>query len=147
MRLRTTTAAALAITALSAAGPVTASAGASTVKLARTSAGKILVTGSGFTLYSFSRDGRNRNRCIAIAGCASVWPALTVSGRPTAGAGVRSSLLGTIRLRSGKRQVTYAGHPLYRYIGDSSRGTTDYLHFSQFGGTWDGLSAAGGRVR
>ena len=66
---------------------------------------------------------------------------------PIAGHGVRASLLSTIRLPSGARQVTYAGHPLYLYREATERGETGYIGVSHFGGTWDALNASGGTVR
>ena len=68
----------------------TAHAGRATeVALHRTSLGEILSTGSGVTLYEFTRDRTNSDSCIKISGCSQVWPALQSSGRPTAGTGVR----------------------------------------------------------
>jgi predicted lipoprotein with Yx(FWY)xxD motif len=115
-----------------------------TVKLAQTSLGTILVNGSGMTLYAFTRDGRNTDRCLQISGCTSVWPMLTSAKKPTAGPGVKASLLGSIKLpHRSVRQVTYAGHPLYTYSGDSTPASTFYVGASQFGGTWPALDAAG----
>jgi predicted lipoprotein with Yx(FWY)xxD motif len=115
-----------------------------TVKLASSSAGKLLVNGAnGHTLYQFSKDSKNHDACMKISGCAQIWPPLTVSGKPSAGAGVSASLLGTIKLSNGKSQVTYAGHPLYTYSADSTAAATDYLGFSAFNGTWRGVSATG----
>jgi predicted lipoprotein with Yx(FWY)xxD motif len=118
-----------------------------TVALRSTGLGRILVTGSGRTLYAFAHDGRNRDRCVSISGCTGVWPTLTVRGGPHAGAGVRGSLLSTIRLSNGRHQVTYAGHPLYSYVADSGPGQTSYVGVSQFGGTWLALRASGATVR
>ena len=95
----------------------------------------------------FTRDGRNRDTCVTIGGCEAVWPPFTVTGKPTAGRGVKNSLFGSIRIAGGQHQITYAGHPLYLYAGDTSAGHTDYLGFSSFGGTWLGVSAAGQAVR
>lgn len=116
-----------------------------TVRLARTSAGRLLVNSRGFTLYMFTSDGRNRDHCVKVAGCTGVWPPL-LSGRPSAGAGVNRRLLGTISIGHGRRQVTYAGHPLYTYSGDSGPGQTSYLGVSNFGGTWYGVSSSGRAV-
>src|ERR1700694_3107203 len=55
-----------------------------TVKLAQTSLGKILVSSSGRTLYAFTRDGRNIDRCMSISGCSGVWPLYTSAKKPTA---------------------------------------------------------------
>jgi predicted lipoprotein with Yx(FWY)xxD motif len=119
---------------------------ATEVALHRTSLGEILSTGSGVTLYEFTRD-RGSNSCVHVSGCSQIWPALQTSGRPTAGAGVRSSLLSTIRLSTGASQVTYAGHPLYLYRGDSEPGDTSYVGANQFGGSWYALDAAGHTVK
>ena len=127
--------------------PAAQTARTARVGLARTSLGKILVTASGFTLYEFSRDPRNKNTCAKVRECSNTWPALTTSGNPVAGAGLKASLLSTIRLSGGTRQVTYAGHPLYTYAPASERGETAYVGAGQFGGTWYAVNAAGGRVR
>jgi predicted lipoprotein with Yx(FWY)xxD motif len=122
--------------------PAARASHSATVQLRRTNLGSILVSSSGRTLYEFTRDRAGKNSCAAISGCSEVWPALNASGRPSAGAGVKASLLST----SG-RQVTYAGHPLYTYSGDSGPGATSYVGVKQFGGTWYGVNAAGGAVK
>jgi predicted lipoprotein with Yx(FWY)xxD motif len=128
-------------------GPARQAARTAKVGLARTSHGRILVTASGFTLYEFSKDSRNKNTCSRVSECSNTWPPLTTSGNPVAGTGVKASLLSTIRLSGGTRQVTYAGHPLYGYAPASERGETVYIGANQFGGTWYAVNAAGGRVR
>ena len=116
------------------------------VQLRHTSLGTILVNSRGFTLYMFTRDGRNRDRCASTRGCPSVWPLLTTNGRPVAANGVNRRLLGSIRVGH-SLQVTYAGHPLYTYIADAGPGNTTYVGFTQFGGTWYALSPAGQVVK
>lgn len=120
-----------------------AASGPAHVNLRHTSLGSILVNGRGRTLYAFTRDSRNRDRCVSTSGCTSVWPVATTSGRPVAGAGVKRSLLGTIRISGGRTQVTYDGHPLYSYTGDTGAGQTDYVGARQFGGTWKAVEANG----
>ena len=74
----------------------------------------ILVTGTGFTLYTNSKERATRKiRCVGQ--CRTLWPPLLVRGtaKPTAGAGVARSKLGTIRRPDGGRQVTYKGVPLH----------------------------------
>ena len=44
------------------------------------------------------------------------------NAKPTAGSGASASLLGTIKHGKGL-QVTYAGYPLYNYVGDTKAGT------------------------
>lgn len=53
------------------------------------------------------------------------WPPVITRGKPIAGRGLKSSLLGTIRRANGARQVTFAGHPLYRYVLDTRSGQTN----------------------
>jgi predicted lipoprotein with Yx(FWY)xxD motif len=117
------------------------------LQVRHTALGNIIVNGGGHTVYVFTRDSRHRDRCVTIGGCTGIWPPFTTSGAPQAGHGVRHSLLGTITLAGGMRQVTYAGHPLYTYIGDSGPGDTSYVGVSQFGGHWFALSAAGHLVK
>jgi predicted lipoprotein with Yx(FWY)xxD motif len=143
-RITLTVVALLAMVALVATAMASSSHTASataTVKLTKTKLGSILTTGSGFTIYEFSIDGRNRDKCAAMAGCETAWPLVTAKGRPTAGSGVNAKLLGTIKV-GGVSQVTYAGHPLYRFIKDS-KGTTDGVGVTAFGGVWNALTAAG----
>jgi predicted lipoprotein with Yx(FWY)xxD motif len=136
-----------AILAALATATAVARGGGSTLQLRKTSVGTILVNSRGFTVYAFTKDTRNHDACVAISGCPKVWPPVTATGKPTAGKGVKQGLLGTIKLANGKRQVTYAGHPLYTYVADKSPGQTSYVNVLQFGGRWPALNAAGGEVK
>lgn len=126
-----------------ASGPTAHSARAPTIKLAKTGKGKILVDGSGRTLYMFTRDHRNKSLCGIT--CVSVWNRLTAKTNPTVGPGLKASLVGTIKVAHNVRQVTYAGHPLYIYT-QLPRGTS-YIGANQFGGNWDGVNAGGHAVK
>jgi predicted lipoprotein with Yx(FWY)xxD motif len=117
-----------------------------TVQIRKTNLGSILVTGGGYTLYSFTKDTRNRDACVGIPGCLFVWPAL-IAGHPTAGPGVKRRLLGAIKVAGIGRQVTYAGHPLYTYVGDHHRGETDNVNIYQSGGYWPAITASGHAAR
>jgi predicted lipoprotein with Yx(FWY)xxD motif len=112
-----------------------------TVSVANTGLGKILVDSNGRTLYLFAKDSGSKSACSG--GCAEAWPPLRASGKPTAGGGAKSSLLGTIPRSDGKPQVTYAGHPLYGYQGDSKPGDTTGQGSTGFGAPWYVLSATG----
>jgi predicted lipoprotein with Yx(FWY)xxD motif len=130
------------------AGPPAAHASrVAKVALRHTSVGRVLVDASGFTLFTFTKDSRNKDACVKISECPATWPALSTTGRPIAGQGVRSSLLSTIKLPNGTKQVTYAGHPLYRYREASEAGETTYVGANQFGGKWYAINAAGGSVK
>ncbi len=129
------------------AGAASAHASRATeVVLRHTSIGTILTTSSGFTLYEFTRDRADEDSCVKIRGCAQAWPALRTSGQPTAGSGVKASLLSSIRISGGARQVTYDGHALYTYSADS-RGSTSYVGVDAFGGRWYAVSASGHTVK
>ncbi len=141
------TIAVLAAAAVPIASASAASAGPAKVSLKKTGLGMILVNGGGRTLYGFTKDGKNKDRCVATSGCTSTWPAVTSHGKPTAGPGVKRAKLSTITLANGSHQVTYAGHPLYTYVGDSSAGETDYVGANQFGGTWLAVNGAGKLIK
>lgn len=87
-------------------------------------AGPILVNAQGLTLYSYAPDGVGQSVCVQA--CADAWPPLGVSASTaiTVGPGVDKAKVGTIVRPDGTLQVTYAGHPLYTYIGDHTAGQT-----------------------
>ncbi len=64
-------------------------------------------------IYVFEGDPKGETVCYGD--CAEAWPPVLTKGEPRAGEGVRESLLGTVKRRDGKLQVTYAGKPLYFY--------------------------------
>ena len=114
------------------------------VGLASTKLGKVLVDGNGRTLYLFEADKGTMSKCDGA--CASAWPPLTTSGKPTAGAGVAAAKLGTAKRADGTTGVTYDGHPLYTYAGDGAPGQTAGEGLSDYGAPWYALSAAGKTV-
>ena len=65
---------------------------------------------------------------------------------PTVGKGANASMLGTSKRSDGKTQVTYNGHPLYTFAGDSGPGDTSGQGVNAFGGLWYVLSPAGQQV-
>ena len=116
----------------------------STVSLRTTKLGKILVSSNGHTLYLFEKDKGGRSSCTGM--CATYWPPLTSATKPTAGAGVKASLLGRTRRSDGKMQVTYNKHPLYWFSGDKSAGQVTGEELEAFGGEWFDVSAKGAKV-
>jgi predicted lipoprotein with Yx(FWY)xxD motif len=111
----------------------------STISLRTTAAAKVLVAANGRTLYLFTADRGKRSTCYGQ--CAGYWPPL-FAGKPTVGAGLKASMLGTTKRRDGKLQVTYAGHPLYSFAQDKKAGQVNGQGFVHFGGTWWVVSAA-----
>jgi predicted lipoprotein with Yx(FWY)xxD motif len=147
MRLtRSLTAGALTVAAAAAlALPGTAAAQSATVGVAPSSLGRILVDAHGKTLYVWAHDKGRTSTCNGQ--CAKYWPPLVTSGKPKAGAGARSALLGTTRRADRRTQVTYHGHPLYYFAGDKRAGDVKGEGLTGFGGRWDPVSAAGRGVR
>ena len=103
----------------SSASPLRASKGA-LVALRSTALGNVLVNARGHTLYLFEKDMHGRSACYGA--CATSWPPLISPAKPRPARGVRASLLGVTKRSDGKRQVTYAGHPLYTFIADKKAG-------------------------
>ena len=120
------------------------SSGKGSVALASTKLGKVLVDGNGRTLYLFEADKGTMSKCDGA--CASAWPPLTTSGKPTAGTGVVAAKLGTAKRADGTTGVTYDGHPLYTYAGDGAPGQTAGEGLTDYGAPWYALSAAGKTV-
>jgi predicted lipoprotein with Yx(FWY)xxD motif len=118
--------------------------GGTSVAVARTRLGQILVDSKGITLYDFVKDKGTASACYGA--CAALWPPLTTKGKPIAGHGVRASLLGTTKRKDGKLEVTYNGHPLYYFVTDRKPGQTTGQGVNQFGAPWWVLSAAGKEI-
>jgi predicted lipoprotein with Yx(FWY)xxD motif len=108
--------------------------------------GTILVSSKGRTLYRYTIDRKRVNRCTSDSTCNKYWPPLLVKAgaKPTAGPGAEKSLLGTIKARNGMRQVTYAGWPLYTFIGDSAAGQVKGQAFEK---EWYVVNTSGALVK
>ena len=130
--------------ASSSSSPAPSSGGRGSVKLASTKLGKVLADAQGRALYLFEADKGTMSACGGS--CATVWSPLTTTGAPTAGAGVAASKLGTTKRSDGATEVTYNGHPLYTYAGDSAPGETSGQGLDDFGAEWYALSARGDKV-
>jgi predicted lipoprotein with Yx(FWY)xxD motif len=111
------------------------------VSTASSSLGTVLVDSQGRTLYLFKADQGTKSACSGA--CASAWPPLRVSGKPTVGGGATAAKLGTTQRSDGKPEVTYNGHPLYTYTGDSKPGDVNGQGLTAFGAAWFALSPSG----
>jgi predicted lipoprotein with Yx(FWY)xxD motif len=118
--------------------------GGTTVAVAKTRIGRIVVDSKGITLYDFVTDKGGVSGCYGA--CAALWPPLITKGKPHAGPGVRASLLGTTKRKDGKLEVTYNHHPLYYFVTDRKPGQTTGQGVNQFGGPWWVLSPAGREI-
>lgn len=98
-----------------------------------------LVDSSGASLY-FLEGNRDGTQCDAT--CEHAWPPV-VSASTRAETGVQPSLVGRLERTDGQTQLTYGGHPLYRYAGDAGAGRTSGHGVQDRWGTWHLLSPAG----
>jgi predicted lipoprotein with Yx(FWY)xxD motif len=106
--------------------------------------GRVIFTGHNRAIYLFARD-HGKSTCYGA--CAKAWPPVLTKGKPIAGSGVNAKLLGTVHRTDGTTQVTYAGHPLYRFTKDKKAFQITCQNVSQFGAKWLVITPAGKAVR
>lgn len=122
-------------TSPSAAASAASGSGSSTVITTKTSSGGSFLTNSaGRAVYLFLADSSGKSACSGA--CASAWPPVVATGQPTAAGGAQSTDLGTITRSDGTKQVTYDGHPLYYFVGDTGPGTDKGQGIDGFGAKW-----------
>jgi predicted lipoprotein with Yx(FWY)xxD motif len=132
--------------------PASAAAGASAssspsatvITTANSSAGAFLTNGSGRAIYLFLADSKDKSACSG--GCATFWPPVTVTGQPTASGSAQASDLGTITRSDGTKQVTYDGHPLYYYTGDTAANMDNGQGRNDFGAKWWLVAPSGSSI-
>ncbi len=118
--------------------PPPPSAGRAVLTTAKIGGVTVLTNASGFTLYWFAPDTPTRSNCTGV--CAGYWPPVT--GTPSTGPGVTGKL-GTIRRPGGATQITYNGHPLYTYVGDTAPGQAFGNNLNLNGGLWHEVTVSG----
>jgi predicted lipoprotein with Yx(FWY)xxD motif len=125
-----------------------AASGPVTVETHSTGLGNVLSDQSGKILYLYTPDSATKSACSGE--CLSQWPVVTTKTTATAGSGVTASKLATLTRSDGTKQVTYNGHPLYYYAGDSAAGQTNGQGQTGNGtsnvGVWYVLSGAGDQI-
>ena len=127
-----------------AAGASGSGSGGTVITTASTSAGTVLTDGSGRAVYLWSKDSGDTSACSGA--CAGAWPPVTTTGTVTAAGGASASDLGTITRSDGTKQVTYDGHPLYYFSGDSGAGMASGQGSDGFGAKWWLVSPSGSDV-
>jgi predicted lipoprotein with Yx(FWY)xxD motif len=105
--------------------------------------GQMLFNSKKQAIYIFERDQKDKSNCYGD--CAVAWPPVFTRGEPQAGNGVKASLLGTIKRRDGKSQVTYNGKPLYYYVNEGP-GEVKCHNVNLNGGFWWVVGADGERL-
>jgi predicted lipoprotein with Yx(FWY)xxD motif len=124
--------------------PAVNAAGGAALKTRHNKLGTFLVDGKGRTVYLFQKDKTSKSTCSGA--CAANWPPLLTTAKPSGGGGARKSLLGTTKRSDGKTQVTYNGHPLYRFVGDAAPGDTNGQGVNAFGARWYAVASSGRRL-
>jgi predicted lipoprotein with Yx(FWY)xxD motif len=105
--------------------------------------GEMLFDSDRQAIYVYEQDREDETRCFGE--CARAWPPVHARGEPQAGREVDADLLGTIRRPNGRRQVTYAGRPLYYYV-DEAPGEVRCHDVNLHGGFWWVIDAGGERL-
>ena len=137
--------AATSSTSPAAAGGSPGAASGQTVITTRSGpAGTYLTDGSGRTVYLWLADSMNKSTCSGA--CASAWPPVTAHGSVAASGGAMSSDLGTISRPDGTKQVTYNGHPLYYFSGDTGPGMAKGQGLNGFGAKWWMVAPSGSQL-
>lgn len=118
----------------SAAAPASSAASSTVITTKTSSGGSFLTNGAGRAVYLFMADSSGKSTCDGA--CAAAWPPVIATGQPTAAGGAQASDLGTITRSDGTKQVTYDGHPLYYFQGDTGPGTDKGQGINGFGAKW-----------
>ena len=121
-----------------------APSGGTVITTAKSSAGTVLTNGSGKAVYLWAKDTGDMSNCNGA--CAGAWPPVTTTATATAAGGAKASDIGTITRSDGTKQVTYDGHPLYYFSGDSGPGTASGQGSDGFGAKWWLVAPAGSDV-
>jgi predicted lipoprotein with Yx(FWY)xxD motif len=114
--------------------------GGTTITLRDSQFGPMLFDSNRQAIYVFEQDGRNKTVCYGE--CAAEWPPVFTDAPPQAAKGVDASLLGTIKRRDGRKQVTYGGKPLYFYAHEDP-GVVLCHNVNLNGGLWWAVGADG----
>jgi predicted lipoprotein with Yx(FWY)xxD motif len=138
------TAAAAASPATSSASATPASAKGIAISTTKGSAGVYLTGASGKALYLWEADSNGMSSCSGA--CAQAWPPVLTKGTPIAAHGVASGDLATITRSDGTKQVTYKGHPLYYFVGDTAAGSTKGQGSDAFGAKWWLVAPSGAAI-
>jgi predicted lipoprotein with Yx(FWY)xxD motif len=91
------------------------------LKVEHTSAGTVLASSRGLTLYYYSEDKPGSGKSVCTGACIKAWPALNYPVRAPAGVHLPGKV-GYIVRSSGFKQVTINGYPIYKYAGDKAPG-------------------------
>jgi predicted lipoprotein with Yx(FWY)xxD motif len=114
------------------------------ITTASAAGGQVLTDGSGKAVYLWVKDSGGQSACSGA--CLGAWPVVPATGTVTATGGAQASDLGTLTRSDGMKQVTYKGHPLYYYVGDSAPGQANGQGSNSFGAKWWLVTPSGDSV-
>jgi predicted lipoprotein with Yx(FWY)xxD motif len=137
-------AAAPASSAAAAGSSASAAATGTVITTHAGSGGAFLTTSTGQAVYLWAKDGKNMSACSGA--CASAWPPVKATGTVTVAGSAQASELGTITRSDGTKQVTYDGHPLYTFVGDSGPDQTSGQGNDGFGAKWWLVTPSGAQI-
>ena len=103
-------------------------AGGVSLALADNALGKIIVDGTGRTLYMFTPDDEAGGKpTCTTSPCTDNWPALTATDAAsvTVGTGLDASKVSIVDRPDGTKQVKYGDYPLYQFAKDTAAGQTN----------------------
>lgn len=126
------------------AGSASGSASSTVITTKTSSGGSFLTNSAGRAIYLFMADSSGKSACSGA--CAAAWPPVVATGQPTASGGAQSSDLSTITRSDGTKQVTYDGHPLYYFEGDTGPGTDKGQGLNGFGALWYLVAPSGSSI-
>jgi predicted lipoprotein with Yx(FWY)xxD motif len=130
--------------AKTAAAPSASGSASATITVRHDKLGSYLADARGRALYLFEADMGSTSNCYSA--CASVWPPLASANQVTPGTGVTRTLLGMTKRKDGTSEVTYHGHPLYLYAGDTAAGAVNGQGLNQFGAKWYLVAPNGSKI-
>jgi len=111
---------------------ITAAPGVAVLNIATNAKlGKILVTGTGVTLYQFKLDTPGVTVCLST--CSATWPPLISKDAPVLASPDIKGKVGIMTRPDGTQQVTYNDLPLYYFTLDTRPGDTSG---NGYGGNW-----------
>jgi predicted lipoprotein with Yx(FWY)xxD motif len=85
--------------------------------------GKIVTDDAGMTVYRLDSDPAKATKSSCVDDCAKVFPPVTLPADGTVDvAGIDPKLVGQLKRPDGTIQLTLAGRPLYRFVGDTAPG-------------------------
>lgn len=121
----------------------TAAASSHGIKTMSTSKGTVLSNSAGHTMYWFAIDTPKKSNCNGS--CATFWPPVPGSEKVASGVSLAGTF-GTITRSDGTKQLTYDGHPLYTYTGDTAMGQVNGNGKNLSGGLWWALTPTGAKL-